>query len=174
MTLELTTAAEWFFDKAAVLDRIGPKRNKALLVIGAFIRRKARDLQRRSKKSAAPGEPPRRHSPEPNLATVLFALDPSTDSLVAGSVGLSNRKLKNASRDTLPGLMEFGGEAEVTERSTDRGETWITVDASRKGEHKGKPYFERRVRKKFRGNPYMSVALERALPTVPAKFRDLI
>jgi len=141
--MEITfNVTELFFDRAAVQERVGKGRSRAMKVIGAYIRRTARDLQRRSKrKSADPGQPPKAHSPEPNLRTVLFFLDPATDSMVAGPPKL-NAKLKSDA-DTVPQLMEQGGQAEIAEYSPDGGKTWMPFSETTKVKHRGKRLIRR-------------------------------
>lgn len=164
---------EYFFDRAEVQARAGKMRAAALKVAGSYIRRKARDLLRRGKKAAKPGKPPKVHSSEPNLRTVLYFLDPSSDSMVVGPVGL-NRRPKQSDADTVPQLLEFGGRGEVTEYSADGGSTWIDGDERRKARYRGK-FLERRKRQaQFAAHPFMSVAMEKALPSIPEKFRDLL
>lgn len=174
-SLEITFAArDWFFDRAAVLDRIGAKRNKALLVAGAFIRRKARDLLRKGKKSAQAGKPPKIHSDqEPNLKTILFALDPATDSLVVGPVKLNQVQQSwiDFGNRTVPQIMEFGDVVNVREMRKKGAKEWRRRDL-RRNPREDEEYRVRRAI--YRPHPFMSVALELALPKVPEKFRDLI
>jgi hypothetical protein len=146
ITFQIT---ELFFDRAAVQERVGKQRNRALMTAGAY-------------------------SGEPNVRTVLFFLDPSTDSMVAGPVKLNAAKRLKSNRSTVPELMEFGGEAEVLELSPDRGKTWITLDESRKAKYRGTRFRSRMRKATFAAHPYMSVALDQALPDVPEHFRDLI
>lgn len=168
---------DWFIDRANVLEKVGKARQKALMTAGAYIRRAARDRLKRSKKSAPPGESPRRHSPDPNLATILFALDPSTDSMVIGPVKLNAKKpLRNSSAETLPQLLEHGGTAEITEYSL-TGAEWMPLPAAVKAKEKRRQperLLKRRTRQVQYSNPFMGPALQAALPDIPAKFRDLI
>jgi hypothetical protein len=173
--LEITFAAkDWFFDRAEVLRRVGEKRNKALLVAGAFIRRKARDLLRKGKKSAQAGKPPKIHSDqEPNLKTILFALDPATDSMVVGPVKLNQVQqswIDFGSR-TVPQIMEFGDVINVREQRKKGTKEWRRRDL-RFNPTEDREYRVRRAI--YKPHPFMSVALEKALPKIPEQFRDLI
>ena len=171
ITYKLT---DWFIDRANVAEKVGKARQRALMVAGAYIRRAARDSLRRSKKSAAPGDPPRRHSSEPNLATILFALDPSTGTMIIGPVGL-NQRLNNATADTLPELLEHEGEQDVDQFSPD-GDNWMPLPAAVKAKERRKSTrpLERRTKRVRYSNPFMAPALKKALPSIPAHFRDMI
>lgn len=174
--LEITYAVkDFFFDRAAVMEKVGAKRNKALLTAGAYIRRKARDLLRRGKKPAKPGSPPKIHSDnEPGLKTILFALDPATDSMVVGPIKFNSRGLRKSNRETIPEIQEFGGTAEVIEYTPDEGETWLTLDELRANKYSRSKVRSRTRQATYAAHPFMSVALERALPKIPEQFRDLI
>jgi len=174
--LEVTMQAkDWFFDRAEVLRRVGEKRNNALLVSGAFISRKAKDLIRSGKGSAKPGSPPKKHQKQsPNLESILFALDPATDSMVVGPIKFNSRGLRKSDRETVPEILEFGGTAEITEYTPDEGKTWMPASDLSKPKYAGKTVRSRRRQATYAAHPFMSVALEKALPKIPEKFRDLI
>jgi hypothetical protein len=173
--LEVTFAMkDWFLDRDMVAKKIGAARQKALLVSGAFIRRAARDLLRAGKKPAQDGRPPKVHSPEPNIKTILFALDPATDSMIVGPVKLNSRGVKNSNRETVPQLLEQGGTAEVIEYTPDGGKTWMPASDLARPKYRGKPVKSRRRQATYKPHPFMSVALEKALPKIPEHFRDLI
>jgi len=168
------SVTDFFFDQAAVIEKVGKARNRALLVSGAYIRRKGRDLLRRGKKPAKPGQPPKVHSGEPNLKTILFFLDPATDSMVVGSVKLNTSRRLKSNRSTAAELMEKGGASEITELSPDGGKTWIDRSEATKAAYRGKRMRSRKRMATFTAHPYMRIALEQALPSIPEKFRDLI
>lgn len=168
-------AKDWFFNKAEVLRRVGERRNKALLVAGAFISRKAKDLIRSGKKSAAPGKPPKKHKKgSPNLETILFALDPATDSMIVGPIKFNSRGLRKSDRETVPEILEFGGTAEITEHQPEGETKWMPWSDLAKPKYAGKKVRSRRRQATYAPHPFMSMALEKALPEIPEQFRDLI
>ena len=93
------------FDRPAVMDAMERKEKRALSRAGSYIRKSARQSIRKTKKASQPGEPPRSHSNEPNLRTILFAYDPKMATVIAGPVKLSGSKANNLVTET----MEHGG-----------------------------------------------------------------
>lgn len=94
---------DMFFDRAAVIDRVGVARVKVLSKIGAFVRRRARSSMRRRKKASAPGKPPSVHAGQ--LKDMLyFGYDPGTESVVVGPVRFA--------KGEAPALNEYGGQAQ--------------------------------------------------------------
>lgn len=94
-----------FFDRPAVMRRCRAANRRNLGRAGAFVRTKARDLLRRKGKkgkSAAAGEPPRRHTGQLRDG-VLFGYDLGSDSVVVGPVRF------NIDGGRVPGLLERGG-----------------------------------------------------------------
>lgn len=116
MTNSLTVSAsikDSFFDRERVIEQIGRENAKRLGRAGAFIRRTARSSLRRRKGSSTPGNPPSVHSRDRSatLKNILFGLD--GESVLIGPVGLSSRRLRNSSAQTVPELIEKGGTAMV-------------------------------------------------------------
>jgi len=101
--------ARHFFDGEAVRKHLTRKKRKSLSRQGAFVRRAARSLLRKRKRSAAPGQPPSVHTSGRNLRTILFAYEPSTGAVVVGPVRFNTKN--NAAQ-----LNEHGGTATVTSR----------------------------------------------------------
>jgi hypothetical protein len=169
------SVTDWFFDRAAVMERAGKMRVKAMSTAGAFTRTKARDLIRRGKKSAEPGKPPKTHTGDPNLETVFFAYDPATGTVVVGSVLLnSSKKLRKADRQTIPELMEQGGQAEIIEFSADNGDTFGPWGTVQKARARGTRIIPRKRVATYAPHPYMQPALDLAMPDVPKELRDLL
>lgn len=134
-------------------ERAERTHRRALLKIGAFIRRRARSSIRRSKKSAAPGKPPRAHSSYASLRNIRFALGPAGQSVLIGPIKL--RTGANAAlRTTIPALMESGGR--IPMRETRSGKYWRAVGRRRPGP--GRPT-RTRIRR-YRPHPFMGPALE--------------
>lgn len=164
---------DWFFDRAAVAARVGKLRQKALLVSGAYIQRKAKDLLRSGKKPAKPGKPPKIHTDGKGLRDILFALDPATDSMVVGPVKLNQVQQSwiDYRSKTVPEIMEFGDVLNVREMRKIGAETWRRRDL-RRNPREDEEYRVRRAI--YRPHPFMSVALKKALPKVPEHLRDLL
>jgi len=109
-----------FFDRAAIKNLADKVVRKGLSKFGAFVRRRARSSIRKSKKISEPGKPPRAHSPEPNLRTIVFAYERHKQEVVVGPVLLRS---KAQSTDPVPGLQEHGRKTTLvreTKRRTTR------------------------------------------------------
>ena len=103
---------DFFFDRQAVIDRMGKANVRAVSKAGAFIRTRARTSLRRRKKSSPPGRPPSVHSTD-NVATlknILFAYEPHAQTLVVGPVALNqiNQSWIDMRTRTVPQVLEFG------------------------------------------------------------------
>lgn len=175
--MQITYAVkDWFLDRERVKARMDRARRRALMLGGSYTRRAARDQLRRGKSSATAGQPPKIHSRfEPHLKTILFALDPATDSVVVGPVLLNAKGLRGSNRRTIPELLEHGGTAAITEYSLIGSDDWRPLDAARKARGTQRRPLRRRTRTAtYGGNPFMAPALARALPDIPEQFRDLL
>lgn len=107
-----------FFDRTAVKSALSRGRHAALGKIGAFVRQRARTLtNRRSKASAAPGQPPKKHV---GLLhdLIFFAYDQSHDSVVIGPVLFrpSDDVIAINGGKSVPEVLEFGGEELLLDR----------------------------------------------------------
>lgn len=93
-----------FFDKAVVINAVDQKKRRAMSKIGAYIRRTGRRKTRPAKRTSQPGEAPKtKTKAEPNLRTILFALDHDDKTLVVGSIRMRTPY-------SVPELMEHGGD----------------------------------------------------------------
>ena len=109
-----------FFDREKVKQAIGAANARMLNRAGGAIRLTwRRSIRSGGKKGKAsqPGEPPRYHSVEPNLRTILYAFDSSSNSMVIGPAKLnSRRRLDGITIDTtVPALIDRGGKLTITE-----------------------------------------------------------
>ena len=99
-----------FFDRRAVIDRIGRANAAVLSKAGAFIRRSAKGKIRYAKSVSKPGNPPHAHESKrgskdsPLRELIFFAYDDRTNSVVIGPTPF---------RDTaiVPRVLELGGSA---------------------------------------------------------------
>lgn len=170
MTME---SVRLHLDRVNKIEQKGRKR--ALMKAGAFVRRRARTrILRRRKRSSAPGQPPSIHarSKTESLKAIFFRFEPSTSSVVVGPVKLNGRQETTTGSQTLPSVLEFGGDIVLTQRRIGSGD-WSTITSNAKklpGEQRRK----RRVRIKKR--PFMSLALQREVEsgTIPPVYRNVI
>ena len=84
-----------FFDRRAVIDRIGRAKAAVLSKAGAFIRRSAKGKIRYAKSVSKPGNPPHAHESKkggkdsPLRELIFFAYDDRTNSVVIGPTAVS-------------------------------------------------------------------------------------
>jgi len=136
-----------FFEADKILEKAGKEKARARKKAGAFVRRTARQkLSRKGKTPAKRGAPPRLRSPEPNLKTIYFVDDPTTDSLVVGPVLLRSSDTDPA----VPGALEEG----ETIRTKSRG--------------------GRVVIRRLKPHPFMGPSLDDNVSKYPDLFKDLI
>jgi len=103
--------AQFFFDRAAVVEAVDRGKRQAYSQIGAFVRRRARSSMRRRSGYAPPGSPPNAHAGQ--LKELLyFAYDPGPDSVVIGP--------ERFKEGEVPWLLEHGGWAMRKDRKTGR------------------------------------------------------
>ncbi len=112
-------ARKMFFDRKAVIDKVGAARRKVLSRFGAFVRKTAHDSIRKRKTASQPGNPP--HSHEGSLRRkIAFGYDPRVESVVIGPTPL-NKVFFNtdivAVRGIVPEILEYGGTAGVVEKA---------------------------------------------------------
>jgi hypothetical protein len=103
---------DMFFDRLAVQNRLDKAEQRELSRIGAFIRRRARSILRRRKRTSAAGEAPSVHSKDnrASLKNILFGYDPTIHGVVIGPVRLNQvNRTDGGGRISVPSLMEFGG-----------------------------------------------------------------
>ena len=145
---KLIDVKKLFFDKAKVVRAVSKAARKTLNHIGGLIRLTAR----RSIKQAAnhnsvsrPGKPPLSHT---GLLKrfIMYAYDPSKESVVVGPVLLGGRRGKDA-----PHTLEFGGSTKVNSRR-----------------------FGERRNVFIKARPYMYPALEKNQQTICKIFKNSI
>lgn len=134
-----------FFDSAAVTGALSKERRRALSQSGAFVRRAARDLMRKSPNPSKPGRPPNRHENPLLYKRLFFAYDPATDSVVVGPEGFAG--------SDAPSVLEFGGTVSVPRR-------------------RGRPGGATTARVEER--PYMGPAFAKALPKMSEPWANSI
>ena len=155
-------AKRFFFDRQIVADALTRAERKNLSKIGAFIRKGARSSLRRRKKVSAPGQPPSVHTTDSvaTLKNIQFHYDPQRHSVVVGPIGLNQRG------GAVPGILEHGGEAHLTE--VRMGRDWLPTGAraAKMFRRRGQPVRRRRI--KIAARPFMRPAALKELPKFPA------
>ncbi|MEX2388774.1 MAG: hypothetical protein WD534_12925 [Phycisphaeraceae bacterium] len=126
---------QMFFDRKAVTGAVSRATRRVLSKAGAFVRQRARTLIRPRRRSARPGEPPSSHAGDLRRL-IWFGYERQQPTVVIGPAPLHGRSPYGPT--TVPEVLEFGG----------------TVTA-RDHRQQGK-----RVRRRYRGNPYMGPAME--------------
>lgn len=173
------TATKFFLDRASVLEKVEKGKRRALSKFGAFVRRSARSSIRKSKKSAAPGTPPKSHRGDLKRL-IFFSLDPEKGSVVVGPVVFPKARPQSPGA---PEALEYAGTVTRTVK------TPLGPSGRKAAGRQGKAYSEK-IRKgllpkpppppskveqktfKYRGNPFMHPAFRDNL-TNP-KLRDCI
>lgn len=126
---DLKAAKEGFFDRKVVLDKLDKASHRALAKFGAFVMTRAKSSLRYSKKSSAPGQPPKvhrfasvrkfskklgRHKTRPSSPLrdfIFFAYDPERQSVVIGPVALPGAVGPRALE-----TIEYGGSEPANDR----------------------------------------------------------
>ena len=99
-----------FFDRRAVIDRIGRAKATVLSKAGAFVRRAAKGKIRYAKSASKPGSPPHAHESKksgkdsPLRELIYFAYDQQTNSVVIGPTPFHGTAI-------VPRVLELGGTA---------------------------------------------------------------
>lgn len=160
-----------FFDTAKVIDAIGKPRAAILSRFGAFVRRRARSSIRSGGKSnivSAPGDPPRWHSPEPNLRTILFFYEALRGYVIIGPLLFNHMPTSSLVRGVIPAALERGGTLDLIQRKV-RG-NWVNGRPRR-----GSRWQETRVKSvTIRARPFMLPALRAEAPGFPALWQDCL
>lgn len=106
MPADLAKMKSVFFDRKAIIDRIGRAKARVLSQAGAFIRRTAKGKIRYAKGPSKPGSPPHghrgRYGKSPLRELIYFAYDPSTNSVVVGPTPFQGAAIA-------PRVLELGG-----------------------------------------------------------------
>lgn len=99
---------DFFFDRAKIVDPFQRGRRAAMAKIGAFIMVRARSITgHRSKKSAQPGQPPRKHAGTLSEKIFFAAADSSWETVAVGPLVFRSSRQDEADA---PGLLEQGGQ----------------------------------------------------------------
>lgn len=163
---------DFFFDRSNLEFALQRSEIKILSRIGAFLRKRARSLLRRRKRVSSAGQPPSVHSSDPvaTLKNILFGYEPNRHSVVVGPVKLNGLQKFNGRMlgGTVPGLLEFGGDAGIREWYSPRFGKWFPGAFRRNG------IVRTRLRKaRYARHPFMGPTLDAELQrgTIPAEWK---
>lgn len=151
--------SQFFTEDVVKAEEIGKR--KALSQIGAFVRRSSRSSIRKvgkKGKSSKPGKPPKSRT---GLLKdfIFFAYDSHDRSVVIGPARLNKPKPEHSTAQTVPELLEFGGQASVMERGRDVRVTYAA-----------RPYMGPALEKETT-NPKLKAAWENVITPVTARSR---
>lgn len=149
-----------FFDRAAVIDRMGAANARRLSRIGAYIRRRARtNILRRRKGVSSPGSPPSVHSKDSvaTLRNIQFAADRTTESMICGPIKLNQVNETQDGRISVPEVLEKGGTITIYEQRYANTDQWYRQDR-RRARRPGVEYRKRAAN--YAARPFMGPALK--------------
>lgn len=106
--MKLKSLQAGFFDRKAVVDKVGQAGKRVLSRFGAFVRRRAQTSIRKRKGISTPGGPPHSHAPHLLRKFLFFAYDQRRESVVIGPAKLNRVVSRNA-----PEALEYGGRSTV-------------------------------------------------------------
>jgi len=173
MTVLEFSITNQFFDRELVDKALDKATKAAMSKAGAFVRTRAKQSIRRSKKSSSPGQQPRAHSKtSPNLKTILFAYEPTRKTVVVGPVRLNQREFSARGAATVPARLEMGGSATLFQERFRNGDgTWFRRDRRRAADAR-KEY--RTIQTRYAKRPFMAPALAAEAPKFPDLFANAI
>jgi hypothetical protein len=152
-----------FFDRAKILNRERAANVRRLSKIGAYVRQRGKSNLRRRKRVSRPGETPSVRSRDSfaTLRNILFASDRTWESVVIGPRVVPGARLKRSNRQTVPQLLEQGGQSLVTFTkvgvSAESPTGWLPGDR-RSGNLKDAPIMQKVVN--YEPRPFMGPALQ--------------
>ncbi len=155
-----------FFDRKAVMDRVGPAKVKVLSRQGALVRRIMQRSMRKRKGAAPPGQPPNAH--QGDLKDKLyFAYDERSDSVVVGPVKLG--------KSDVPETLDKGGVITIRGIRNRKGEfvplRLLPPEVRVKVVASGK-YTTQTV--KFQARPFSQPALVKAAPYLAKEWQGAV
>ncbi len=161
-----------FFDRPGMIKHKDRATTRFLVKAGAFVRRSARSAIRKSKKSSAPGQPPRDKTKRLK-GSILFGLDTvrGRPSVLIGPTKLdSKNKNVRAVRNPISEILEKGGEVEVHEEQHRDG-TWHQIRERRMPLFLSANMQTRWRRVTVQARPYMLPALRSNQAKFPGLWR---
>jgi hypothetical protein len=156
---------DYFFDRAKILNRERAANIRRLSKIGAYVRTRGKSILRRRKRVSRPSETPSIHSRDSfaTIKNILFASDRTWESVVIGPRVVPGSKLKRSNRQTVPELLERGGQSLVTFTyvgvSAETPTGWLPGDR-RVGKRKAKRGLIMQKVANYEPRPFMGPALD--------------
>lgn len=164
---KLIDVKKMFFDARGMKRGVNKAKFKFLSKAGAFVMTRARQSMRSSKKTSAPGEPPRAHGRKLLKRNVFFALDRAAEMTLVGPIFLNQvdrDKDGQPMRGTVPSVLEYGGVIKILE--VFKFGKWQRADQRSTRRLAGLPTRLRTVR--IAARPFMGPALAKESPNFPA------
>lgn len=165
-----TKMQKFFFDRDRVRKAVASARRRAYERQGALVRTIARRSIRKSKKSSAPGQPPRSHSGELRNE-IYFGYDRSTETVVVGPARL-NIIFFDGDRQPVSGLvpeiLEYGGVIQVLE--VFKYQQWQRADL--RSRRRNAQFQQRFRRSHIAPRPYMRPSLAKAKNMLANAWKD--
>lgn len=165
-------AKNFFFDRPLVMRAVDAARKRVLSKFGAFIRRTAKGLIRKRKKSSPPGKPPSSHTGVLR-EFIYFAFDPAVDSVVIGPAKTNQVFFADSGRPvtgTVPSVLEFGGHVNQLDWFVP-SLGWRRADL-RRVRRSGRKTRMRKI--EIAARPFMQPALEENLPKFPSLWSESV
>lgn len=157
LNLKVKAATKLFFDREAVIARVGKARAKYLNRAGAMVRLTARRSIRKSDKTSKPGSTPFSHNEHLLRNLILYALDPSRNDAMVGPAKLNKP-------GTAPATLEHGGEATIDTFTWQRDAAGQVTRRVRTG----------KKRITIAARPFMGPALEKVQPQLSKLWADTV
>ena len=150
---------EFFFDRQAMKSGAGNSFMRVLSKFGAYVRQKSKTSIRSSKKSSAPGQPPRSHTGFLKQY-ILFAYERETHNVVIGPTQLNMVSFSDSGGSrpvtgTIPEVLEYGGEIHSLQVQHSDG-TWTRANLRSRRRLEGKPI--KMKTSKIQSRPFMHPA----------------
>ena len=159
-----------FFDSQRVVDAVSKVERANLSKAGAFIRRSAVFSIRSGKGSSKPGQPPKSHSGILKKF-IYFAFDSGSRSVVVGPALTNQTSAIRAIGNTVPGVLEGGGEESIQEVRNDFSGRWYRRDL-RSTKQAGWPQRTRKINVAAR--PFMAPALQANMAKIHGVWKDSV
>ena len=187
-----------FFDRNHVEQMMDKTTRKALSKFGAYVRRRAMGIIRRSSTISRPGQPPHshigaarrswnrlrkrkglpaQHGGFKGIREIYFAYELNRKSVIVGPIianqlHFTNDKHRRPVKGTVPSVLEYGGDITIMEVQSLSKQTWIRADLRSRRRLAGRKIRYRTAH--VRARPFMHPALEHELPKLPAMWARAI
>lgn len=169
-------AKSFFFDSDRVLRAVSAARRKVLSKAGAFVRRTAKGLIRKSKHPSKAGRPPHSHT-DILKRFLYFAYEPSRDSVIIGPAKTNQIFFGGDGEPvtgTVPEVLEYGGSITVEEAFNPSAKKWYRRDIRYRRAGTQAEWKRRRRTVQIEARPYMGPALAKEMDNFPELWADAV